>query len=252
MQTAEELPTAVAVGEAEGAGGSGSAGESNESKPDRFKTFIAILIAVVAVVGAGVTWQATVLASDAGAENAAGMAASLNIEQAHTVNLTRLYQHYSAYTTFARYREQGRQNDVEFNKLYSLSQQQDALPRLSLLLDEAEQRRNSAFDMASAGQYFFPTRYLDQDGRYNLQREAGEANAEAARQNDLNADAHFALSDQLRERSNNLIAVVIVLTIALLLYTLAEALRSRVRVLAAGAGLLLMLGGIVAAVLIGV
>jgi hypothetical protein len=225
-----------------------------ETKGDErqlFKTIVSVLIAAIAVIGAWVTWQATVLANDAGAENAAGLAATLNIEQSRTVNLTQLYQHYAAYTTFARYRELGQQADADWRRLASLSMDQDTAPRLSWMLGDIETQRDYAFDTASAGQYFFPTRYLEQDSSYNLRRESGEASAEAARQQDLNADQHFAKADDLRERSNGLVAVVIVQTLCLLLFTFAEILRSRLAYVAAGAGTLIMFGSIVAALIIG-
>ena len=218
-----------------------------------FKAVVSILIAAVAVIGALVTWRATVVASASGAENVAGLAATLNVEQTRTVTVTQLYQHYAAYTTFARYREQGRLLDTDFNRLQVLGYAPDVPPRLGMVQADLDRRRVEAYDMANAGQYFFPTRYLDQDGQYNIQREAGEASAEAARQLDLYPDQHFARADQLRDQSNNLVAVVIILTVSLLLYTFAaaEALHKRLRFAAAGAGLLVMVVGIVAALMVG-
>jgi hypothetical protein len=89
-------------------------------------------------------------------------------------------------------------------------------------------------------QYFFVTRYLSPDGTYNTQREVDETSADAARQRDLDPDAHFAEADRYRAKTATLLYVLIVFTFAILAFTVsAEGVRGKARYLVAMAGVVL-------------
>jgi hypothetical protein len=180
---------------------------------DRLQTLVAILIALVALVGAIVAWRASVAADEAGGADFAGLNATLNAEQTRTLDHTNLYTNYRTYTTYLRYTELG-------NLL--AGEMETAPEEEALILD---QQRAEAYDSATAVQSFFPNRYLNPDGSYNLQRELGESWAEAGQEKDLNPEPHFQTADQMRAKSNRLIGVLIVLGVSLVFYTLADALN---------------------------
>jgi hypothetical protein len=229
------------------------AAEPRES-PRFYKTLISIFIAAVAVIGAWVTWRATVLAGDAGGANSSGLTSTLAAEQARTLDLTTFYRHYAAYTSYARSRALGDQLNGATNQIFNLSEggSFDAHPKLKTYAAGLDNQRDSAYDQASAGQYFFPTRYLAQDGSYNKALELGEADARSARASAQDADQSFALADRLHDGSNQLVGVVIVLTLALLLFTLASVLNNVLQYVAGALGFVVMLAGVVAALIIGV
>ncbi len=204
---------------------------------DRFRIIVAILIALVALIGAVVAWRSALAADDAGDADFAGLGATLHAEQARTLNNTILYEHYRTYTTYLYHNELG---NLIATDLDSSSVDE------TLALDR---QKINAWDIATANQGFFPNRYLTQDGEYNTQRELGEAWAEAEQQQDLHAKPHFAEADRLRAKSNWLIGVLIILAISLVLYTLAEGLKSSLKVpryaMALGGTLFMFLGLVV-------
>lgn len=180
---------------------------------DRLQTVVAILIALVALIGAIVAWRASVAADEAGGSDFAGLNATLNAEQTRTLDSTNLYTNYRTYTTYLRYTELG-------NLL--AGEMETAPEEEALILD---QQRAEAYDSATAVQSFFPNRYLNRDGSYNLQRELGESWAEASQEKDLNPEPHFQTADQMRTKSNQLIGILIILGISLVFYTVADTLH---------------------------
>jgi hypothetical protein len=78
----------------------------------------------------------------------------------------------------------------------------------------------------------------------------GELWADAAKDRDLNPEAQFAEADSLRAKSNTLLAVVGVLGLALVFYTLIEAANGRWKMVLFVIGTLLALGATIAAVMI--
>ena len=84
------------------------------------------------------------------------------------------------------------------------------------LLAEAEQATRAA----GGGRVFFPQRYLNRDGSFDAQRQAGESWATAARNNDLNARAHFTEADHLRDYAADLTNLVFWLTLTLCIFEL--------------------------------
>jgi len=95
------------------------------------------------------------------------------------------------------------------------------------LLAEAEQ----ASRQAAASAVFFPQRYLNRDGSFDVERQLGEAWAQSARDADLNARAHFNEADRLRSYAAFLAGLVFILTIALCILELVGNLNPRRRVL---------------------
>jgi len=210
----------------------------------RFKLAIAVLIALVAVASALVAAHAAVLAVDADTMDSDGLDAVLNVAAVRSVQAANLYQHYTAYTDYVRYQELGSLLSREYEDQLFGTGNADKDPRVRELLN----RREEAYDLASTSQFFFVTRYLNQDGGYDRERELGEAWAESARWVDLDPEAHFAQADQVREQSRSLVGTLIVFAGALWCYTLASIIKHPLRYVPALAGLCTFLAGILLAI----
>lgn len=214
--------------------------EADES--DGFKTVMAILIAIVAVVGAVTAWRASLLDGDAGKADFAGLQAIINVAETKIVNTTALYRNYRAYTNFTYNRQLG---DL-LGKEFATMDEADIPPEL---VREAA----TVAQLASGSEGFFSKRYLNQDSSYNRQRDLGEAWATTAERLDLDPTPHFASADQGRAKVNSLIAIFIAQAVALLLFTLAQALhpsRNAVRYSLAVVGTAFLLFTIVAGVIV--
>jgi uncharacterized Tic20 family protein len=208
-----------------------------EAGSDHFQTINALLLAFVTLLGAFVAWR-TALAADAAGDTAlAGIIATINAEETRAINNITLYEHYRAYTGYARYTLLG--NEI-------------ALDLTNAPDDEAEEldrQMRAAWNTAET--FYFPKRYLNRDGTYNVQRELGEAWADAARKKDLNPEPHFAQSLRMQQKTKWLVVLITVLAVSLLMHTLAEMLAgNRLKLMLMLAGVLLTAGGLVALFLI--
>lgn len=106
-----------------------------------------------------------------------------------------------------------------------------------------------AWDAAES--FYFPREYLKRDGSYDSQRELGEALAEAARQQDLNPQPHYEEADKMQAKSNWLIVVITVLTVALLCFTLVESVtRPALKYALITLGVIITIGGVAATIAI--
>ena len=210
---------------------------SSTKSGSRFKIIVAVLIALVAVVGAVAAWRSALIDDEAGDEDFAGLAAVINAQETHTSSNSMMYANYRAYTAYVRYNELGNLID-------------DDLPDVSESeADTLEHQMQEAWTLAIGASYFFPNRYLNRDGTYDTDRELGEAWADAAQQKDLYPEQHFARADRLRAKSSWLVAVIVLLTVSVWFYTLAEGIDHPVKyVLALGGTGFLLLGAATAVV----
>jgi hypothetical protein len=207
---------------------------SDEStKPDRFQTAMAIMIAVVTLLGAALASRTALVGVEAGDEDFYGLAASLNAEETKAVNTTTMYGNYRAYTAYTRYNELG---NLISDDLADVTDETE--------VDALTHQMNVAWSLAVAVNYFFPTRYLNRDGRYDVDRELGEEWAEAAFKKDLYPDPHFAAADGLRSKVGRLLIIIIILTAAVWFFTLAQSLRHAIRYVCMLGGLGLTLLGV--------
>jgi hypothetical protein len=207
-----------------------SADESN----DRLDTIVAVLIAVVTVLGALVAWRAAVADDQAGGADTAGLNAAINAEQTRALNHVVAYANYGSYTTYVQ--------NIELGNL--LAADLENTPEEEAL--NLERQAAEAADLAETSLGFFNARYLDRNGRYNIQRQLGEAWAEAAREKDLNPDPHFAAADQQRLKSSRLVAILSLLGVSLVFYTLVETVGARFKLSLLVGGTLLMIIAVVA------
>jgi hypothetical protein len=216
------------------------AAETDE-KENRLETVVAILIAVVTVIGAVVAWRASVAADGAGDADFAGLQATLNAEETRALNFVNAYEHYGAYVNYSRYLQLG--NAVADDLSNGVAQSEEE----AFWLDR---QRAESFDLANANQELFPNRFLSRDGGYGVQRELGEAWADATREKDLDPDPHYAEADKLRDKTNLLLSTLTLLGIGLVFFTLVEAAGERLRYPLVGLGVLFSIGGTVAALVI--
>jgi len=207
--------------------------QANQS--DRFSTVVAVLLALVTVMGAIVAWRAAIAADNSGDADFAGIAATLNAEEARALNQITAYEHLRAYAEYVRYNEIGNQLNSEW-----LAADDADAPAL-----ERQMREN--WDLATELQEsFFENRYVREDGTYDLARQLDELWADDLLDKDAVPDPHFSLSDALRQRSITLVALLIPLGLALLFFTLAGTIKNRLRYLLAVAGVLILIGSAVA------
>ena len=210
---------------------------SSTESSNRFKIIVAVLIALVTVVGAVAAWRSALIDDQAGDEDFAGLAAAVSAEETHTSSNSTMYANYRAYTAYVRYNELG--NLIA-----------DDLPDVSESESDALQHQMmEAWTLAIGASGFFPNRYLNRDGTYDTDRELGEAWAYAGQQKDLYPEQHFARADRLRAASSWLVAIIILLTVSVWFYTLAEGIDHPVKyVLALGGTGFLLLGAATAVI----
>lgn len=206
-------------------------------KQESFKSWIAVLTALVTVLGATAACLASGAVSSAADLDFAGLDASIRAQKAEISNYITAYEHYKAFTSYTRYDELG---DLMYDP--------DA--------DEATGLQNGAVQREVWGvasgisSIFFSPRYIDFDGKYDLERELQEAFAEDAQSADLDAAPYFEDSDKFRGRSSFLTGDMIVLAISFWFFTLAQATERKIKYLWAILGMLAGLGGI-AGIIIG-
>ncbi|MBA3532019.1 MAG: hypothetical protein H0T73_08885 [Ardenticatenales bacterium] len=209
---------------------------------ERFKTIIAFLIALVSVLGALVAWRAAQADDATGDAALAGLTSTLHVEETRTRAMGTLYQNYRGYVAHRLYNEL---SELEVAVL---------LTRLEMLPpQEREALAELLLGLAASDRDFLPEpapRYLEPDGSYNIQRDFGEHWAEAAQHQDLDPARHFADSEQARRKTERLVSILVVLATAFLFLTLAESLEHRVRYPMALVGVILMVGGAIAALVV--
>lgn len=204
---------------------------------NRLATLVAILIALATVVGAIVAWRASVAADGAGDADFAGLRATVNLEETRALAAVTAYENYSAFTSYRRYADLGDAIVV-------------AEEQLPAAADSLEPQRINAQNLALANQQLFPNKFLNRDGSYALQREVGEIFADAAKEKDLQPAAQYAEADVLRDKSNQLLLAVTILAVALVFYTLVEAVSGRLQYLLVVGGVFCTLAGSVMAIMI--
>lgn len=204
-----------------------------EQDQDRFKMAMGILIAFVAFITAIAAWRAAVAARTAGLEDYYAVTSVLNAQETQTLNTSTAIRHLNAFTQFAIH-------DEYLNELLNVSADSSNEEQRAMLEEEIAQTDR----LAATNRNFFPARYVTKDGSYQVQREMAEQFSEAERRQDLSPDAHLARAAGLDNKTFAFISTIIVLSGALLLFTLASAWHPQQRILRLGSaalGILLMI-----------
>lgn len=202
----------------------GDAPDPADEAPDRLGVAIAVLIAVATLVGGLIGWRAAVIGGDASGADASGLSATLNAAQTRMLSDATFYRHYRAYSSYA---------------IDQTLQQGQSDPSFAIGADTSR--------------LFFPARYLNRDGSYAGDHEQAEAWAAAEQNLDLDADDDFAAAAVLWSKTRWMIGLLVVATVALLCYTLAESLhasRARLRYAVVALGTLALIAAGAGAVLI--
>jgi hypothetical protein len=208
-------------------------------RSESFKTLASVMIAVVTVLGAGVACRASVASNAAANADFEGVVAAIHAEETLLINYIQVFEHYQAYTAYQRYNELG-------NLLFDEAQR--AAPEAVGALDRL---RREAWGVALGLQYsFFPPRYLNPDGTYNVQRELDEEWAEKSQQADIVPDGHYKRADDARLQSSLLAGTLVVFAVAFWCFTVAHAIANRLRYLFVLAGFALTAVGLAAFLLV--
>lgn len=231
-------------------------GKVAENRPsDSTKTILAILIAISTIFGAFFAWRASVASGGASSADEAGLTAVSNSLEISNLTKSTVYQHLQGYVRYLAERGLSESLSAEASRIFDqfIASNGDfadpeAEVQIELLQEQLTDRSHEAQDRAAMSQYFLNTDYLQQDGAYNSEREAGESVAEASRYRDVDPEPHFARADMLRAKTSNLILSLLVFAFAVLTFVIAQALKGRAQIIALGVGLaVLALGSSMAA-----
>jgi hypothetical protein len=183
-------------------------------------TLVAILIAVTTLIGATLTWRSSVAGDAAGDADYAGLRSVVDSEETRARSAVNAYEHYSAFTSFDR---------------------QDELARL--MEKEGSSDASETKVRAKANRGLFEAKFATRDGTYAVNREISAAWADAAREKDLNPEPQFEEADKMRSKSLGLMGAVTIVAIALVFFTLVEALGARFLYLNVGLGIACLVAG---------
>ncbi|MEO0563340.1 MAG: hypothetical protein AAF125_14625 [Chloroflexota bacterium] len=187
------------------------ANEDGATSPS-FQIFMAVCIAVVSVTSALIAWRAAVLSQAASNADFAGTVTVIRREEALTNALTGAYARYRAYSDFTA-------NRVIADQLAATA---DA---------ESDVERLGAENVAQNNRFFLDTSYLAEDGTYDLQADIASDVANANLRTSLDPMTFDQQAGDLRERVRWLRLDFIVLSGALLCFTVAEGLHAARRTL---------------------
>lgn len=181
-------------------------------KSETFKSVASIMVAVVTVIGAALACRASYASNTASNADFAGLVAAIKAEETVITDYITTYQHYRAFTTYTRYDELG-----------NIVGDESPSPELGRLQREV-------WGLAQGLQgTFFPPRYLNNDGVYDIQRELDERFAESAQSNDIFPQAHFAEADAARAKTSLLAGLLIVMAVSFWFFTVAQAVNHRLK-----------------------
>ena len=202
----------------------------------RLDNVVAILIALVTVLGALLAWRASVAGDAAGGEVFAGLQAAASYQEARSLSRVNAYEHYGVFISYYRHRQLA-------EGLEKLAGKAKGARAAGLLQEsrEAAELANASLGLLSQNS---AARYLNRDGSFALEREVGALMAAAAKEKDLRFAPRFARADALQDKTLHFLAVIVVLGVSLVFFTLVETFEGRVRYVLTGCGVLLTLGAI--------
>lgn len=193
---------------------------------DAFRIANACLIILTVALSAITGWRASSASAAARQMDAQGLSAMLAAEESRAQTSAAVYQQLAAYSQYTRNKALGDALNTILETKYQgmrLPPNPAAAARINEVVRGLEQRRDEAYDMASANQYFFATRFLLPDGNFDAARQQQQA-AQRATLDQIPA-LHFEAADQSRGRAASLAALLIVCALNVLLLALAMHLR---------------------------
>lgn len=191
-----------------------------EPKPavDRTSALIAILIAVISVVAAVGAWRVALASSAADDADTEGLLAAVDREDSVTGAYITSYGRYAAYA-----------RAVGYSALADLLKPiEDSTTDATLKAQLAHERDNLIYG-ANQLRFALPQRYLDRDQLYDLDRDIGEQVADRALERDTFPDPHFDRALAARAQSEWLLGLLVLIGLAFVLLTLADAIKNPIR-----------------------
>jgi hypothetical protein len=188
--------------------------DTTQERADRFKDWMGVMVAIVALVTALAAWRGASAARTAGLEDYSALLASLNAEKARTLGTATAIEHLTAFTQFAI-------NDELLAQLQRVAAAETTPERRQLV----EAQLLDVERLAATNRNFFPGRYANQDGTYELDREIAELVADAEEREDLSPQPHLELAADLDRKTFSFTQVIIILSLSLLCFTIAGALH---------------------------
>lgn len=214
--------------------------ESSESNP--LRNTVAVLICLSTIVGALIAWRAALSEDIAGDADYAGLRSLAWAEEAKTLNTMEAYEDYRLFLAYKGHDKLG--DLIEENSHEADEEESSALGR-----DLEESRQISEINIAFLDETK-ASRYLNRDGTFGLERELGEKWAADTRKYDMNSEPRFQEADRYRDKTEKQLKAGILVTIALVLFTLFEAFSGPVRKVSLALGVLLFLGSTVWALML--
>jgi hypothetical protein len=217
---------------------------SDAAPPDsKYKIGISLAIAVVTLIGALTTWRAATALDAAAEADSNGITAVRDWENAHVEASFIGYRGRQSYADIYLYEVQAQALRLE-RQQSGISPEQGA--RFDERILEASQRADSMKAYRAPGDYARP----DNPTFYDLQRHIGERLAGNIAGLDVGAQRHFDRADDQRARARGLMALLLILGIALVGFTVAYDAHGLIRYVwvVPAAGLLLAAGAYVAVV----
>jgi hypothetical protein len=202
----------------------------------RFEVTVSVLTALVTILSAIIAWRAAIASDAAGNADFAGIGAALNREETRILTTESAFQQFRAYTTYLRNNAVG-----EAISAGLASAPEDKQPAL-------REQRTTSWDQTVTDKDFFDSRYVNADGAYDVERQLSEETAEAAQKKDIEPQPYFSLADRLRQKSNLMVGMLIIMASALWFYTLASEIKHSVRYGLAFLGMLCMLVAVFGAI----
>ena len=214
---------------------------SESTSSGRFQTFIAVCIALATVTGAVLAARASVLNDNANQADQSGMASTIDLALARSSDEAQRAQNLTAFLSFAQHQRTAR----------LMLKEMDALKPDSAEWQQLDTQASAEWNKAVNSRYFFDTSYYDKfTETFDQQAFMDGKLIEAASFQDLNPDPYFNSADAGRAKAVKVVAVIALLSTALLSFAVADVFRSRFRYVLAAFGSVILIGSMALTALI--
>jgi hypothetical protein len=192
----------------------------DDEAPDRFKLVVSVMVAVAAITIALIAWGSGVISNKVGDESSAAIGSAVKAQQADFDSRLQSLRDHAGFLT---YRNRNLSADLLYDYLQTPAGRNDPV-RSALLRRTAE-----SYDVGLGLESFFSSRFtrtdVQPDGtskqRYDVQRQYESGKAEAARERDVNSEAHLKDLDKLLNKQSSMVGAILVIGLAIWLMTLA-------------------------------
>jgi hypothetical protein len=217
--------------------------KATEKGTEKLEGLAAVLISICTIVGALVAWRAALSEDIAGDADYVGIRSLTWAEESRTIHTVDAYEDYRLFLSY-------RGNDQLGDLIEASKPKSDSDEELAALERDLEEARQVAEVNVSFLDETKASRYLNRDGSFAFDREMGEKWSAAGRRHDLHSGPRFEEADKYRLKTEKQLTTGVILTIALVLFTLFEAFSGPIRMLFLGLGGVLFAWGTIWAILL--